>query len=205
MTLLSALQCKDHCSAANPASARQQIIMSAMVKSPDHQQGPTSLAPSSSGRRKDTPTPEGEWRTIPAMREFGHTDTWTQPEIKKKTKTCWCSNDAAWLKANTNVWKNYSHSFYYPLLHTFQKEGGSHLKVSCTKSCILFFDFISLFLQFFGQIWKALHSPRCQVPSCLSEELQCKALEIWSSFYPSCCFQSHSPNVSLLLSRLQST
>ncbi|XP_038137926.1 LOW QUALITY PROTEIN: citron Rho-interacting kinase [Cyprinodon tularosa] len=53
-----ALQCKDHCSAANPASARQQIIMSAMVKSPDHQQGPTSLAPSSSGRRKDTPTPE---------------------------------------------------------------------------------------------------------------------------------------------------
>uniref|UniRef100_A0A3B3E0A0 Citron rho-interacting serine/threonine kinase b n=1 Tax=Oryzias melastigma TaxID=30732 RepID=A0A3B3E0A0_ORYME len=50
----------EHGSAANPAAARQQIIMSAMVKSPEHQQGPTNLAPSNSGRRKDTPTPEGE-------------------------------------------------------------------------------------------------------------------------------------------------
>uniref|UniRef100_A0A1A8GP35 Citron (Rho-interacting, serine/threonine kinase 21) n=2 Tax=Nothobranchius korthausae TaxID=1143690 RepID=A0A1A8GP35_9TELE len=53
-----ALQYKDHGSTTNPAAARQQIIMSAMVKSPEHQQGPTSLAPSNSGRRKDTPTPE---------------------------------------------------------------------------------------------------------------------------------------------------
>lgn len=53
-----ALQYKDHGSSTNPATARQQIIMSAMVKSPEHQQGPTSLAPSNSGRRKDTPTPE---------------------------------------------------------------------------------------------------------------------------------------------------
>ncbi|XP_047238365.1 citron Rho-interacting kinase [Girardinichthys multiradiatus] len=53
-----ALQCKDHGSTTNPGTARQQIIMSAMVKSPEHQQGPTSLAPSNSGRRKDTPTPE---------------------------------------------------------------------------------------------------------------------------------------------------
>ncbi|XP_024132015.1 citron Rho-interacting kinase isoform X5 [Oryzias melastigma] len=53
-----ALQYKEHGSAANPAAARQQIIMSAMVKSPEHQQGPTNLAPSNSGRRKDTPTPE---------------------------------------------------------------------------------------------------------------------------------------------------
>ncbi|XP_017270185.1 citron Rho-interacting kinase isoform X3 [Kryptolebias marmoratus] len=53
-----ALQCKDHGSTTNSATARQQIIMSAMVKSPEHQQGPTSLAPSNSGRRKDTPTPE---------------------------------------------------------------------------------------------------------------------------------------------------
>uniref|UniRef100_A0A3P9HNT4 Citron rho-interacting serine/threonine kinase b n=1 Tax=Oryzias latipes TaxID=8090 RepID=A0A3P9HNT4_ORYLA len=50
----------EHGSAANPAAARQQIIMSAMVKSPEHQQGPSNLAPSNSGRRKDTPTPEGE-------------------------------------------------------------------------------------------------------------------------------------------------
>ncbi|XP_020561881.1 citron Rho-interacting kinase isoform X3 [Oryzias latipes] len=53
-----ALQYKEHGSAANPAAARQQIIMSAMVKSPEHQQGPSNLAPSNSGRRKDTPTPE---------------------------------------------------------------------------------------------------------------------------------------------------
>ncbi|CAG5919482.1 unnamed protein product [Menidia menidia] len=52
-----ALQYKDHGNAANPA-ARQQIIMAAMVKSPEHQQVPGNLAPSSSGRRKDTPTPE---------------------------------------------------------------------------------------------------------------------------------------------------
>uniref|UniRef100_A0AAX7TW06 Citron rho-interacting serine/threonine kinase b n=1 Tax=Astatotilapia calliptera TaxID=8154 RepID=A0AAX7TW06_ASTCA len=38
-----ALQYKDHGSSTNPATARQQIIMSAMVKSPEHQQGPTSL------------------------------------------------------------------------------------------------------------------------------------------------------------------
>uniref|UniRef100_A0A1A8DRH4 Citron (Rho-interacting, serine/threonine kinase 21) n=1 Tax=Nothobranchius kadleci TaxID=1051664 RepID=A0A1A8DRH4_NOTKA len=53
-----ALQYKDHGSTTNPPATRQQIIMSAMVKSPEHQQGPTSLAPSNSGRRKDTPTPE---------------------------------------------------------------------------------------------------------------------------------------------------
>ncbi|KAG7222141.1 hypothetical protein INR49_016713, partial [Caranx melampygus] len=56
-----ALQYKDHGNSANPATARQQMIMSAMVKSPEHQQGPTSLAPSNSGRRKETaPTPEGQ-------------------------------------------------------------------------------------------------------------------------------------------------
>lgn len=36
------------------------MIMSAIVKSPEHQQGPTILAPSNSGRRKETATPEGE-------------------------------------------------------------------------------------------------------------------------------------------------
>ncbi|XP_078027078.1 citron Rho-interacting kinase isoform X14 [Epinephelus lanceolatus] len=53
-----ALQYKDHGSSANPATARQQMIMSAMVKSPEHQQGPTNLAPSNSERRKVTATPE---------------------------------------------------------------------------------------------------------------------------------------------------
>ncbi|XP_053727536.1 citron Rho-interacting kinase isoform X3 [Synchiropus splendidus] len=53
-----ALQYKDHGSSPNPASARQQMIMSAMVKSPEHQQAPTSLAPSNSGRRKEVATPE---------------------------------------------------------------------------------------------------------------------------------------------------
>ncbi|XP_061586471.1 citron Rho-interacting kinase [Cololabis saira] len=51
-----ALQCKDHGNPGNPA--RQQMIMSAMAKSPEHQQGPPCLAPSNSGRRKETPTPE---------------------------------------------------------------------------------------------------------------------------------------------------
>ncbi|CAJ1068307.1 citron Rho-interacting kinase isoform X14 [Xyrichtys novacula] len=53
-----ALQYKDITNSTNPASARQQMVMSAMVKSPEHQQGPTSLAPSNSGRRKETATPE---------------------------------------------------------------------------------------------------------------------------------------------------
>ncbi|XP_077600494.1 citron Rho-interacting kinase-like isoform X1 [Stigmatopora nigra] len=53
-----ALQYKDHSSSTNPAIARQQMIMSAMVKSPEHQQAPPSLAPSNSGRRKDVATPE---------------------------------------------------------------------------------------------------------------------------------------------------
>uniref|UniRef100_A0A3Q1G4G8 Citron rho-interacting serine/threonine kinase b n=1 Tax=Acanthochromis polyacanthus TaxID=80966 RepID=A0A3Q1G4G8_9TELE len=64
-----ALQYKDHGSSTNPATTRQQIIMSAMVKSPEHQQGPTSLAPSNSGRRKDTPTPEGDQRDRERERE----------------------------------------------------------------------------------------------------------------------------------------
>lgn len=37
------------------------------IKSPEHQQGPTSLAPSNSGRRKETATPEGEWRPSGAV------------------------------------------------------------------------------------------------------------------------------------------
>ncbi|XP_034547947.1 citron Rho-interacting kinase isoform X1 [Notolabrus celidotus] len=53
-----ALQYKDHGNSTNPAAARKQMVMSAMVKSPEHQQGPTSLAPSNSGRRKETATPE---------------------------------------------------------------------------------------------------------------------------------------------------
>lgn len=36
------------------------------IKSPEHQQGPTSLAPSNSGRRKEAATPEGECRSSAA-------------------------------------------------------------------------------------------------------------------------------------------
>uniref|UniRef100_A0A3B4TKR8 Citron rho-interacting serine/threonine kinase n=1 Tax=Seriola dumerili TaxID=41447 RepID=A0A3B4TKR8_SERDU len=65
-----ALQYKDHGNSTNPATARQQMIMSAMVKSPEHQQGPSSLAPSNSGRRKETaPTPEGDQRDRERERE----------------------------------------------------------------------------------------------------------------------------------------
>ncbi|KAK1892357.1 Citron rho-interacting kinase, partial [Dissostichus eleginoides] len=53
-----ALQYKDHGSSGTPASARQQMILSAMVKSPEHQQGPPALNPSNSERRKNTATPE---------------------------------------------------------------------------------------------------------------------------------------------------
>ncbi|XP_028312927.1 citron Rho-interacting kinase isoform X4 [Gouania willdenowi] len=55
--LSTTLQYKDH-SSSTPASARQQILMSAMVKSPEHQQGPGSVAATNAVRRKDTPTPE---------------------------------------------------------------------------------------------------------------------------------------------------
>uniref|UniRef100_A0A7N8X990 Citron rho-interacting serine/threonine kinase b n=1 Tax=Mastacembelus armatus TaxID=205130 RepID=A0A7N8X990_9TELE len=47
-----ALQYKDHGSATNPANARQQMIMSAMVKSPEHQQGPNNIAPDSQRDRE---------------------------------------------------------------------------------------------------------------------------------------------------------
>ncbi|XP_068166167.1 citron Rho-interacting kinase [Antennarius striatus] len=57
-----ALQYKDHGNSTNPTTVRQQMIMSAIVKSPEHQQGPTSLAPSNSGRRKETATPEEKRR-----------------------------------------------------------------------------------------------------------------------------------------------
>uniref|UniRef100_A0A7N9AWA9 Citron rho-interacting serine/threonine kinase b n=1 Tax=Mastacembelus armatus TaxID=205130 RepID=A0A7N9AWA9_9TELE len=50
----AALSLSDHGSATNPANARQQMIMSAMVKSPEHQQGPNNIAPANSGRRKET-------------------------------------------------------------------------------------------------------------------------------------------------------
>ncbi|XP_034152573.1 citron Rho-interacting kinase isoform X3 [Esox lucius] len=44
---------------ATSGSARQQMMISAMVKSPEHQQGPSSLlATSNSGRRKEAATPE---------------------------------------------------------------------------------------------------------------------------------------------------
>ncbi|XP_046904002.1 citron rho-interacting kinase [Hypomesus transpacificus] len=49
----------EHGAPPTPASARQQMMMSALVKSPEHKQGPSQLASSSSsGRRKETATPE---------------------------------------------------------------------------------------------------------------------------------------------------
>ncbi|XP_029108972.1 citron Rho-interacting kinase isoform X2 [Scleropages formosus] len=53
----------EHGGPSTPAMARQQIIMSAIVKSPEHQPNPSSLlAPSSSSRRKETSTPEEKRR-----------------------------------------------------------------------------------------------------------------------------------------------
>uniref|UniRef100_A0A4W5MXG4 Citron rho-interacting serine/threonine kinase n=1 Tax=Hucho hucho TaxID=62062 RepID=A0A4W5MXG4_9TELE len=55
-----------------PGTTRQQMMMSAMVKSPEHQQGPSNLlATSNSGRRKEAATPEGEGR----QRESIHHNT----------------------------------------------------------------------------------------------------------------------------------
>uniref|UniRef100_A0A8C7HF85 non-specific serine/threonine protein kinase n=1 Tax=Oncorhynchus kisutch TaxID=8019 RepID=A0A8C7HF85_ONCKI len=50
---------------ATPASARQQILMSAIVKSPERQPNPSSLlAPSSSARCKESSTPEEYGRRV---------------------------------------------------------------------------------------------------------------------------------------------
>ncbi|XP_064210252.1 citron rho-interacting kinase isoform X4 [Anguilla rostrata] len=55
----------EHGAPATPATARQQIIMSAIVKSPEHQPNPSSLlAPSNSARRKENATPEEYGRRV---------------------------------------------------------------------------------------------------------------------------------------------
>ncbi|KAJ8379503.1 hypothetical protein SKAU_G00002810 [Synaphobranchus kaupii] len=55
----------EHGAPATPSMARQQIIMSAIVKSPEHQPNPSSLlAPSSSSRRKENSTPEEFGRRV---------------------------------------------------------------------------------------------------------------------------------------------
>ncbi|XP_063067075.1 citron rho-interacting kinase isoform X4 [Engraulis encrasicolus] len=53
---------QEHVAPSTPASARQQIIMSAIVKSPEHQPNPSSLLAPSSTRRKDPSTPEEKRR-----------------------------------------------------------------------------------------------------------------------------------------------
>uniref|UniRef100_A0AAY4E307 Citron Rho-interacting kinase n=1 Tax=Denticeps clupeoides TaxID=299321 RepID=A0AAY4E307_9TELE len=56
---------QEHPAPSTPASARQQIIMSAIVKSPEHQPNPSSLlAPASSARRKENSTPEEYGRRV---------------------------------------------------------------------------------------------------------------------------------------------
>ncbi|XP_056122648.1 citron rho-interacting kinase isoform X1 [Rhinichthys klamathensis goyatoka] len=54
---------QEHVAPSTPASARQQILMSAIVKSPERQPNPSSLLnPSSSARRKESSTPEEKRR-----------------------------------------------------------------------------------------------------------------------------------------------
>ncbi|XP_052334629.1 citron rho-interacting kinase isoform X3 [Oncorhynchus keta] len=56
---------------ATPGTSRQQMMMSAMVKSPEHQQGPSSLlATANSGRRKEVATPEERRRVT--FEKYGH-------------------------------------------------------------------------------------------------------------------------------------
>lgn len=49
---------QDHVAPSTPAQARHQILMSAIVKSPEHQPNPSSLL-NPSTRSKETSTPEG--------------------------------------------------------------------------------------------------------------------------------------------------
>ncbi|XP_059404900.1 citron Rho-interacting kinase-like isoform X4 [Carassius carassius] len=54
---------QEHMAPSTPASARQKILMSAIVKSPERQPNPSSLLnPSSSARRKESSTPEEKRR-----------------------------------------------------------------------------------------------------------------------------------------------
>ncbi|XP_077078475.1 citron rho-interacting kinase isoform X2 [Siphateles boraxobius] len=56
---------QEHAAPPTPASARQQILMSAIVKSPERQPNPSSLLnPSSSARRKESSTPEEYGRRV---------------------------------------------------------------------------------------------------------------------------------------------
>ncbi|XP_056122652.1 citron rho-interacting kinase isoform X5 [Rhinichthys klamathensis goyatoka] len=56
---------QEHVAPSTPASARQQILMSAIVKSPERQPNPSSLLnPSSSARRKESSTPEEYGRRV---------------------------------------------------------------------------------------------------------------------------------------------
>ncbi|KAK7172455.1 hypothetical protein R3I93_002537 [Phoxinus phoxinus] len=56
---------QEHAAPSTPASARQQILMSAIVKSPERQPNPSSLLnPSSSARRKESSTPEEYGRRV---------------------------------------------------------------------------------------------------------------------------------------------
>ena len=50
---------QEHAGPSTPAQARQQILMSAIVKSPEHQPNPSGLL-NPSTRCKETATPEGE-------------------------------------------------------------------------------------------------------------------------------------------------
>ncbi|XP_029427642.1 citron Rho-interacting kinase isoform X3 [Rhinatrema bivittatum] len=52
------LKVLDHPLPSTPATARQQIIMSAIVRSPEHQPNPVTLLAPSSSRRKESSTPE---------------------------------------------------------------------------------------------------------------------------------------------------
>ncbi|XP_062844335.1 citron Rho-interacting kinase isoform X1 [Trichomycterus rosablanca] len=54
---------QEHVAPSTPASARHQLLMSAIVKSPERQPNPSSLLnPTSSARRKETSTPEEKRR-----------------------------------------------------------------------------------------------------------------------------------------------
>lgn len=98
-------------------------MMSSIVKSPEHQQGPTSLAPSSSGRRKDAATPEGERIRVVYCGAAFSSDTHIMRMSGFRP-----------LAAHTHLKPSpYEALTILFLSHTFQREGGSLLKVSLSK------------------------------------------------------------------------
>uniref|UniRef100_A0A8C9W3Q9 Citron rho-interacting serine/threonine kinase n=1 Tax=Scleropages formosus TaxID=113540 RepID=A0A8C9W3Q9_SCLFO len=81
----------EHVAPTTPALTRQQTIIGASVKSPEHQAKPVSmLAPSNSGRRKEPPTPEEYGRRVKERIHHGSQHRFTVGLNMRATKCSVC-------------------------------------------------------------------------------------------------------------------